>query len=123
MKEQIILVVEDNPDNYALVEKILGHAGFQTANVSNAKATKEWCRTQKPVLIFMDINLPDSDGLTLIGQLREIPEYNDVPIIMHTAHVLGDWEQKSRDAGCTDFLAKPYRPRQLIEIVEKYITQ
>ena len=70
--------------------------------------------TQRPDLILMDIQLPLVDGYEATRRIRANPELRSVPRIVMTSQALADGEAKARAAGCDDFIAKPYSPRQLL---------
>jgi len=118
---EIILVVEDNPDNRMLVEKILTHKGFETAMVEDGELALKWCEETIPRLILMDVSLPGIDGLKVTSLLREKEEFKDVPIIALTAHAMKGWEEKARQAGCTSYLSKPVMPKVLIDSLNKLL--
>jgi len=117
----VILVVEDNEANCQLTCKILNHIGLQTVVKINGEEALEWCRERVPRLILMDISLPGMDGLEVTRRLRAMPDQGNVPILALTAHALGDWEEKTRAAGCTAYFAKPIRPRDLVEVVSRFL--
>jgi two-component system, cell cycle response regulator DivK len=117
----VILVVEDNAVNSELTLKILSSIGVPTVLKENGEEAIEWCREHLPQLILMDISLPGLDGLEVTRKLRTMPDLAEVPILALTAHALGDWEERTRAAGCTAYLAKPIRPRDLTDVVRKYL--
>lgn len=118
----LVLVVEDNAVNSELTCKILSRKlGIDPIVKEDGEAALAWCQTQRPDLILMDISLPGMDGLEVTRRLREREEYADVPILALTAHALGGWQEKTAEAGCTAYLSKPVRPRDLIEAVSTYL--
>ncbi len=119
--ENVILIVEDNTDNSLLVSKILEHAKYQTKVVETGKETLEYCATTTPALILLDISLPDMDGFEVAKALREQEATKNTPIIAITAHVMEGIEEESKKAGCNEYVAKPFMPKDLVALVGKYI--
>ncbi len=119
-----VLVVEDNPSNYELAEKILQHAGFTSTILVDGAEALQWCQQNPPpAVILMDVSLPSMDGLSVTRQLRELPAYAETPIVALTAHaMLGD-EEKALAAGCDRYLAKPFRPRALMALLRELVEQ
>lgn len=120
-KSQEILIVEDNPDNSLLAEKILNYYHYQTKVVSNGKEALEYCEKTLPMLIFMDLSLPDMDGFEVTRLLRKQPEMAYVPIVALSAHAAKEMEELGKKAGLDGFLAKPFLPLQLIEKVKEFL--
>ncbi|MCB1135214.1 MAG: response regulator [Chlamydiia bacterium] len=120
LEHRHILVVEDNENNSALIEDILDSIHMQCHVVTNARDAIEHCRDNTPLMILMDIGLPEVDGLQLTAHLRDWPSLHNVPVIAVTAHSGDRMQARASAAGCNDFLAKPFVPKQLIEIVDRY---
>ena len=121
MTQKLILIVEDNEDNYILADKILSHFGYQTVIKSTGKDTLEWCDNNKPSLILMDISLPDIEGTEVTKRLRLKKEFNEIPIVALTAYAMDSELQKAIDAGCNSFLTKPFLPMDLIKKIKEYL--
>src|SRR5262249_16770543 len=77
---------------------------------------------QRPDLILMDIQLPIMDGYEATRRIKSDPALRSIPIIAITSYALGEDEQRARAAGCNDFVAKPYSPRQLLMKIREYLT-
>jgi two-component system cell cycle response regulator DivK len=73
----------------------------------------------RPDLVIMDIQLPKLSGLDATRELRADPATADIPIVVITSFALAGDDDKARDAGATAYLAKPYSPRELLEIIRK----
>jgi len=122
MDDRPVLVVEDNEVNAMLVGKILTHLGYPAVFQDNGEDACSWCNEHIPALIFMDVSLPGMDGLEVTRRLRKKPEYADVPIVALTAHALTGWDEKSREAGCNEYLPKPVRPRELAACTKRHLS-
>ena len=106
-KNLTILYVEDNISNRILVRRILEIEGYSIIEAENAQQTFEAIAKTFPDLILMDINMPDIDGYTLTGQLKNNPELKNVPIIALTANVMQGDKERTLDAGCDGYIQKP----------------
>ncbi|WP_068470403.1 response regulator [Candidatus Protochlamydia phocaeensis] len=121
LEKKEILIVEDNEDNSILAEKILNYYGFKTVVTSHGQEALNYCETHQPDLILMDLSLPDIDGMEVTRLLRKRQHYQNVPIIALTAHAMRGIQETTQEAGLNDFLAKPFLPNDLIEIIRKYL--
>ena len=121
IEKDVILVVEDNEDNSNLVVKVLTHAGYSVHVTSTGEAAIEWCDQYIPRLILMDLSLPKMDGLEATRSLRSRAAFADIPIIALSAHAMKGWEDKANEAGCTEFVSKPIMPRDLTQVVDRFL--
>jgi two-component system cell cycle response regulator DivK len=115
-----ILVVEDEPNNLELALRIVRHAGHDAIVATDGITALELAETQRPQLILLDLQLPKLDGWTVVKEIRRQPWAKDVPIIAVSASATPGDELKAIEAGCTAFLAKPYYPQMLRDIVTQY---
>ena len=117
-----ILVVEDDIQSQQYM-KILLSRHFAVETSSSAKDAWQLLH-EKPIdLVLMDISLHgDIDGLQLTRMIREDEILRALPVIALTAHAFPADREKSIDAGCTDYLSKPFQREQLMTIINKYIT-
>jgi CheY-like chemotaxis protein len=112
-----ILYIEDKPVNARVMHKIARAASCELWVATTGREGLAML-DQKPDVILTDIGLPDVDGPALICQIRQaLPE---VPIIVVTAHVLPIDRQRCAAAGCTDYIAKPFRFGDMVEYLNKY---
>ena len=118
-----VLVVDDEPDVLDLVSYNLAQAGFlvETA-VDGADALKK-ARSAAPDLILLDLMLPEMDGLEVCKLLRRDPKTNGIPIIMLTARA-GEIDRiVGLELGATDYVPKPFSPRELVLRVKKRLEE
>ncbi len=112
-----ILIVEDDPNTVSLFKIYLKNIGIADI-ASNAKETLE--KTEKNLydLILMDINLGEEvDGLMLTKILRQIKEYENIPIIAVTAFAMEKDRKNALEAGCTNYLSKPFDKDTLLKMI------
>lgn len=108
-----ILVIEDNAMNMKHVVMLLQNAGHTTLSAVDAEAGVILARTGKPDLILMDIQLPGMDGLAATALLKADPVTAAIPIIVLTATLTKNDEDKARAAGCDGYIVKPYLRQEL----------
>ena len=117
-----ILAVEDQEDNMQILRDLLVNAGYEMIEAENGEEALAAVATQRPDLILMDIQIPIIDGYEVTRRIKADPALRSIPIIAVTSHAIGSGEEKARAAGCDDFVAKPYSPRQLLAKIRQYLT-
>jgi two-component system, NtrC family, sensor kinase len=103
----IILIVDDDSDLREILSVALRRDGSSPIEAANGAAALAICRRQRPNLILLDIMMPVMDGVTACRQIRQLPGYADVPILMVTAAGDIDSIAHSFEAGATDYIPKP----------------
>ena len=119
----LLLAVEDEPRNAALLEAILGRAGYRLHVAGDLAEAREFLADETPALVLLDRHLPDGDGLDLIGTIRGSDRTHRVPILLVSASVLPRDQAAAIDAGCDGFLAKPVRVKPLVDEVRRLLDQ
>jgi two-component system, cell cycle response regulator DivK len=112
-----ILVVEDTEDNRQIVRDLLTSAGYEMIEAVDGAEGVEAAAREKPDLILMDIQLPVFDGYEATRRIKANDATRHIPVIAVTSYALSGDEDKARAAGCDDYLAKPFSPRQLLAMV------
>lgn len=114
-----VLIVEDDSVNQGFIKAILNRRGsINSLCAFTAQEALEIIEAEKVDLILMDISLGgDMDGLELTKSLRKSESYSNIPIIAVTAHAFPADRQIIIDAGCDDYLAKPFSSKELVEKV------
>ncbi|HAV35059.1 MAG TPA: response regulator [Massilia sp.] len=116
-----ILAVDDSSSLRQMVAFSLKAAGYQVVEAVDGQDGLDKARQQTVDLVLTDQNMPRMDGLSLIKQLRGLPEYQKVPILMLTTESSDEMKSKGRAAGANGWLVKPFDPQRLIEVVKKVI--
>jgi CheY-like chemotaxis protein len=117
-----ILLAEDNPINQKLARFMLTKGGYRLDVVNNGKEAVD-VFTAAPVkfdLIFMDINMPEMDGMEAARLIRE-KGFTGVPIIAMTAHALKEDRAKCLEAGMNDYISKPIKRDVVFNMVNKWV--
>ena len=120
MKKRI-LVVEDQEDNRRILNDLLTKAGFDLIEAENGEDAVASAQASHPDLILMDIQLPILDGYEATRRIKANPDLKSIPIIVVTSYALSGDEDKARLAGCDDYVAKPFSPRQLLAKIKEYV--
>lgn len=118
-----ILVAEDNAVNMALTRVYIKEL-YPDAHILEARDGKEAVclyQEKKPDIIFMDIQMPDLNGLEASRMIRGLEEHKEIPIIALTAGSLPGEKEKCLAAGMTDFLAKPVLKKTFGDMLDKWL--
>ncbi len=118
MNLKTILVAEDEDSNYELV-KIVLQKRYRLLRAHNGIEAVTINEDEKPDLILMDIRMPEMNGLDATRIIKEID--HNTPVIALSAYAFEENIREAKAAGCDDFMAKPFRVENLIEVVKKYI--
>jgi two-component system KDP operon response regulator KdpE len=113
-----VLVVDDDPALWRVLENSLPDAGYQVQTVVEAQAALEAVMAQPPDVILLDVMLPGMDGFALCERLRE---WTKVPIIMLTARVAENDVVLGLQLGADDYVTKPFRANELIARIEAVV--
>ena len=117
-----ILLVEDQADNRKIIRDMLRGADYEITEAENGEEALAAIAKQRPDLILMDIQLPIMDGYTVTRKIKGDPVLRSIPIIAVTSYALSGEEKKAREAGCDDYVPKPFSPRQLRAKIRQYLS-
>ncbi len=120
MNQKTILVAEDEDSNYELVKIVLqkryrllrAHNGIEAVNLNE---------DEHPDLILMDIRMPEMNGLDATRIIKEINQ--ETPVVALSAYAFEENIREAKMAGCDEFMAKPFRVENLVEMVKKYLDE
>lgn len=119
--QRTILYIEDNPSNVLVVDRIVESLGHRLVVATNAHDGMEMLLKDRPDLVLMDVGLPDLDGLTATQQIRTHAGMDTLPIIAVTASAMTGDRERCLEAGCDDYIAKPFQMRTLIDMLRRYL--
>ncbi len=122
MKKKI-LIVEDDLDVIDLLLSQVKALGYDSIVASDGLQAVDLATSQLPHLILMDINMPEMDGLEATRLIRQNPQTRSIPILAITAGVSIGIKEECSQAGCDDFMAKPFTYEQLIPRIRKLLKQ
>jgi putative two-component system response regulator len=109
MGVQTILIVDDEPGNLAIMGDILGNS-YKLVFARNGSETLAAVAKHRPVMVLLDIGLPDTDGYVLCRQIKEIDKDSTIQVIFVTAYTDMAHETAGFDAGAVDYIVKPVSP-------------
>ena len=115
-----ILVVEDHHDCREILALLLTQIGYHVIKAQNSKDAIVSAEAEKPALIFMDMELPDVDGIRTSALLKQNPKTSHIPIVALTAWMSELWREKASKVGIKTYLLKPVSSRMLKEAIEEF---
>ncbi len=117
-----ILAVDDSASMRQMVSFTLKGAGHDVYEASDGVEALKMANSQSGVdLVISDINMPNMDGISLIKELRALPDYKFTPILMLTTESGSDKKSEGKAAGATGWIVKPFNPDQLLATIGKVI--
>ena len=119
MKKKI-LIVEDNKDSLEILGLRVTAIGYQVIKARNSKEAITCAEAEEPDLIFMDMGLPDVDGVKTTVTLKQNPKTSRIPVVALTAWVSELWREKALKVGIVDYQLKPVSPQTLKQTIEKF---
>jgi two-component system, sensor histidine kinase and response regulator len=117
-----ILLTEDNPVNQKLAKIMLTKAGYHVEIACNGReAVEKYTRVPDAFdLIFMDIQMPEMDGMKATKAIRD-NGFDKIPIVAMTAHAMKGDREKCLDAGMNDYITKPIKKEYVFQVIDKWV--
>jgi two-component system, cell cycle response regulator DivK len=116
-----VMIVEDNELNMKLFHDLLEAHGYETVQTRDGMEALRLARQTRPDLILMDIQLPEVSGLEITKWLKEDDDLRTIPIIAITAFAMKGDEEKIREGGCEDYIAKPISVARFLATVRRFV--
>ncbi|KMT64398.1 response regulator [Catenovulum maritimum] len=116
-----ILAVDDSASMRQMVSFTLKKAGFDVTEAKDGVDALNIAKSNTFDLVISDVNMPNMDGITLIGHLRGLPDYKFVPMLMLTTESGLDKKSAGKAAGATGWIVKPFNPDQLLATIGKVL--
>jgi DNA-binding response OmpR family regulator len=116
-----ILIVEDDPLLRHAFRLLLEDAGYDVLEAGTADEAVRTAYDAAPQLVILDLGLPDRSGLEVARELTTAEATRHVPIVALTGRVGPDEQRACFEAGCSDYLAKPVEPRELLRRVPQFM--
>ena len=117
--EPVVLVIDDDPSALDLLDRTLQGAGLRIVTAGDGREALKLARTLHPAAITLDVLMPGMDGWEVLSELKADPETRDIPVIMVT---MTDDRNLGYALGAAEFLTKPVRRDQLIQLLDRYAT-
>jgi CheY-like chemotaxis protein len=118
-----VLVAEDNPVNMMLIRSIVNKIAPDSSliEVSNGLEAVEYCQTNTPDIVLMDIQMPEMNGYEATKAIRLLNKEQNLPIVAITAGNVKGEKEKCLEAGMDDFVVKPIREENIIAVFDKWL--
>ena len=118
-----VLVIEDDEQTASLLNSLITSLNHQVSRVPTADRGIDMLSSNHDVnLILMDMRLPGMKGWEAARLIKDNPNLSHIPIFAVTVEISPEDRQKAYDAGCDEFIAKPFNIRELCNIIEQYLS-
>jgi CheY-like chemotaxis protein len=117
-----VLFIDDDPFTLETLTRAAQLLGHQAMVAGTGEDATRLVKEEAPDVIFTDMQLPDTDGANLVGELRKLEITAHIPMYILSASPIVDAVERARAAGATAYLNKPIRLQTLLEILEKHST-
>ncbi|MFI5272648.1 MAG: response regulator [Ktedonobacterales bacterium] len=117
----VVLVAENEENNRLLMEQILSLAGYYYLSASNGLEVLRILEREPVDVVLLDLSMPVLDGLRTTELIRRRPELATLPVVAVTGHAASEDRDEALEAGFTAYLAKPFRPQELVSMVERML--
>ena len=121
--KQTVVVIDDNATVRTLFERSTVDLSLDLITYDSAKASMEYLNENVPNLLFLDIIMPDKDGLTFLQELRKLPLHRNTSVIMITSKDYAQDRTIANELGALEFITKPMPMRAITDIILKYINK
>lgn len=116
-----ILTVDDSTSVRQMVGFTLRKAGYEVVEAVDGKDGLAKASSEKFDFIITDLNMPNMDGIQLITEVRKLPGYSFIPVLMLTTESQAEKKDAGRKAGATGWIVKPFNADQLIAVAQKLV--
>ena len=116
-----ILTVDDSTSMRQMVKATLVSAGYGVVEAADGQEALDYARENSVDLVISDVNMPRMDGITLIGELRQLPAYRLVPMLMLTTESSQEKKMEGKRMGATGWIVKPFNPTQLLATLKRLL--
>ena len=121
--QRTILIIENEISNRLLIERVLSTRGYRCLSASNGQEALNMLDDERVDLILTDLSMPVLDGYRTTQLIRARPAMANIPIVAVTAYAFNDENEAAIQSGCNEYLTKPFKPRQLLEVVDRLLLQ
>jgi two-component system chemotaxis response regulator CheY len=105
-----------------MVGVTLRAAGYEVIEAADGDEALQYARSNPVDLVLADVNMPRMDGITLVGQLRKLPDYKLTPMLLLTTESSSESKQLGKRAGATGWMVKPFHPDQLLATLDRVLS-
>jgi two-component system, chemotaxis family, chemotaxis protein CheY len=116
-----IMVVDDSASLRQIVGIALRKAGYDVLEAADGKDGLAKLTGQKVHMIISDVNMPNMDGITFVKAVKQLAAYRFTPIAMLTTESQDEKKKAGQEAGAKAWVVKPFKPEQLLAVVQKLV--
>jgi DNA-binding response OmpR family regulator len=116
-----ILIVDDEADIRLVLRTMLERAGHDVLECDRGKPVLDLVRAEQPDVVLLDVQLPDIDGLAVLGAMRSEPATN-VPVMLVSAYATDAHIASGLEQGAADYVVKPFRRDDLLARIDAIVT-
>ena len=116
-----ILVVDDSSSMRQVVSMALKSSGYEVVQACDGQDALSKLAGQKVHLVISDVNMPNMDGITFVKEMKKLPAYKFVPVIMLTTEGRDEVKKAGQAAGAKAWVVKPFQSQQLLAAVSKLL--
>ena len=116
-----ILVVDDQPANLRVVSSLLSRHGYEVVTASDGAEALAMLPELRPDLVLLDMLMPNMDGFTLLGEIKQNPDLLRLPVVFLTVAQDRELLLRAFDAGAVDYVTKPFMPEELLARVNAHV--
>ncbi|HTP93652.1 MAG TPA: response regulator [Xanthobacteraceae bacterium] len=117
----LVMHVEDNPANRMIVRDLLRYRGYRVVEVTDGGEAVLSAERERPDIILMDVQLPKISGFEAARRIKARDDLRHIPIVAVTSFALSGDDRKAIAAGCDAYVAKPYKPKELLRVIEELL--
>ena len=118
---RMVLAVDDSTSMRQMVRATLVSAGYDVVEAADGQEALEYARENPVDLVITDVNMPRMDGITLVSELRLLPAYRLIPLLLLTTESSMEKKMEGKKAGATGWIVKPFNPAQLLATLARVL--
>jgi len=118
---KLILTADDSASMRQMVSFTLKGAGYDVLEAVDGKDGLEKAKAKEVDMVITDLNMPHMDGIQMIREIRALPKYKFIPIILLTTESQDEKKMQGKAAGATGWIVKPFKPEQLLAVIKKVL--
>ncbi len=118
-----ILAADDSASMRQIIHFSLSSAGFNVVVADDGRDALAKLQAQPVDMLITDLNMPNLDGISLIREVRALPNYKFLPIVMLTTESSSDLKQAGKTAGASGWITKPFVAEQLVAVVNRFLSR
>jgi two-component system chemotaxis response regulator CheY len=121
MSAKTIVTADDSASMREMISFTLKNAGYQAIEATDGRDALTKISGTSSQMLITDLNMPNMDGIELIKQVRALPQYKYMPIVMLTTESQDAKKQEGKAAGASGWIVKPFRGEQLVAVAKRLI--